>query len=245
MVKELKVIAGVKGTTLIMPSPGSIGFLGSLSADILISTFELKRIGELDAFQLEQLIGTKVYNESDVVVHSALEVYQGPLLPNITVLQVRSTPFVGYAVSFAKSLSSWIVDCDFKNIIMLTGLDKAKRVDSQITSSPLRYFSNFGMKSSLLDLRELEPTIPSHQLYAVTLPPGSGCGQFILNFLGDEKRDCTVLSYFTESGDNNIAAHELADATVRALNIESTKLTTPPSWIRLYGDPIQGKSEIF
>jgi hypothetical protein len=192
--------------------------LSSLSIDLLIETFSLARVAELNLPQLEQLIGTKVYSNVDDgnIVHSAIELYSGDLLDGCYVLQCRSAPIPGYAISFSKEITSWIVECGFKDVILLSGLDKSRRNDLQITSTPIRFVSccssqlaNVGkviesktmvQRANTANLKELEVVEPSHNLYPVNLPPGSGCGQFIMNLLKEHKLDIFALTYFTESG---------------------------------------------
>ena len=146
------------------------------------------------------MLGTKIYFDDDCI-HTAAELYQGESLPGYSVLQIRSQAISGYAVSFAKSVSDWIIECEFKRVILLTGLDKTRRVDSQITGSQLRYHANFKIDEELmqkakdLDLKALEDP-PS----SFALPPGTGSGQFILMNLVESKVDTLVLSFFVESG---------------------------------------------
>ena len=193
--------------------------LSSLSIDLLIETLCLARVAEFNLPQLEQLAGTKVYSTANDanVVHSVLELYSGgDSLAGCYLLQCRSAPISGYSVSFSKDITSWIVKSGFKNVIFLTGLDKRMRNDLQITSTPIRFFSSSShpladpakandkhvlvQRAKAVKLKELENVEPCHNLYPVNLPPGSGCGQFVLNMLIESNMDVFVLTYFTESG---------------------------------------------
>ncbi len=163
-----------------MGGPSSIAFLDGLSIDLLICTLGLKRMVTLSTPYIEGFVGQGVYQSGDATLYTALEVYQGSSLPGFSVLQFRSQIIEGHGVAFAHSLSSWIHDCSFSQLIILTGLDKRYRNDLQLNSSPIRYLASSNVDEALVkvvngfQIAVMEPVIDSHQLYPVTIPPGAG-----------------------------------------------------------------------
>lgn len=203
-ISSSKEIVGLKGTTLIIPGPGNIGYLGNLSIDLLINTLSFKRLAQLSCPYLPQIIGTRVYDEDDNQIYTTFELFQSDLIPSVTLLQLRSAPVSGYGVAFSKSLAEWIKESGFQETIVLTGLDKSRRSDEQLITSPLRYACTDRISQELKDkvtvagLKELEPIKEPHGLFKTRLSPGSGSTQFLFNEL--EEEPVLVISFFTQSG---------------------------------------------
>ncbi|KAJ3371046.1 Proteasome assembly chaperone 2 [Kappamyces sp. JEL0680] len=221
-----------------------MAFLDGLAIDLIICTLKLQRVATLDSSYIQQLVGVGVFQDDENDVHTAWEAFQGPALAGCTVLQLRSLPIEGHGLALAHALASFIQDCQFKDVIILAGLDKKYRNDRQLNSSPIRYVAVDSVSEALAtalkksDLIPMEAITDSHDLYPVTMPPGAGITQFIYNDLANTGVSLLVLTMFVEPGDNCTTAQMLVDAldTLVPLKPASFKgWTIPISWASLYG----------
>jgi proteasome assembly chaperone 2 len=229
---------------LIQPAPNGIGFLGQLAIDLLIHSFGFHRVGYLESSLIEQIVGSNCFSKEENTLYTAFELYQSPQHQGISILQLRSNCIQGHGVQFAKELNRWIESNRFRNVILLTGLDKTRRNDAQLNSSPLRYYSKDEMiqrKMNSLDVIELEPFENEGLPYVPLLPPGAGLTNFLL---AENKLPTLVLSYFTEVGDNNQPAEQLFQTVVSFLSLPKEQVKIPLSWSTLYG-PETNMRELF
>jgi hypothetical protein len=223
----------LENTRLLMPGPNGIGFLGQLSIDLLLSNLQFDRIGYLESDMIEPIFGTNCYNQRDS--YTAFELYQSVLYPNITILQLRSNCIKGYGQAFCSSLAEWIRDSKFQDVVLLTGLDKTRRNDAQLNSSPLRFLSNNEKLSDnavALAVQEMEAVDNEGIPYKAYLPPGSGLTNFLLEKL---KIPFIVLAWFTEVGDNSIPAQSVATKAAQLSQLLVKDIKVPESWEVLYG----------
>lgn len=90
----------------------------------------------------------------------------------------------------------------------------------------------------------METVEKAKTLYPVTLPPGAGITQFLMNELKESKIPAVVVTYFTEAGDNCTPAFALAESIFPLLSKKSS-LKTPWSWKKLYGEDSSDVQELF
>jgi predicted ATP-grasp superfamily ATP-dependent carboligase len=114
---------------LLIAGPNSIAYLGVICLDLLIQTVPFIRTGYLDSHLVEPIVGTSIYNGTDYL-STTFEVY---MYQGFTVVQLRSNVIKGYSMEFSKQLASWIKQNEFESITIISGLDKRRRNDTQLT----------------------------------------------------------------------------------------------------------------
>jgi hypothetical protein len=201
-------------------------------------------MGYLESALVEQIVGSNCFTKEENMLYTAFELYQSRQYQGVSILQLRSNCIRGHGVQFAKELNKWIESSGFSKVIVVTGLDKTRRNDAQLNSSPLRYYSNdvaieSNMKSS--EVLELEPFVNEGLPYIPRLPPGAGLTNF---FLIETKLPVLVLSYFTEVGDNSQPAQHLFQTVASYLGLAKREAKIPLSWSTLYG-PETNMRELF
>ncbi|XP_028765840.1 proteasome assembly chaperone 2 [Neltuma alba] len=234
-------------STLILPSL-SIGNVGQLAADLLVSSLGSERVGYLDDPYVLPCVGNDAYGpvpQGDLAL--SLEVYDSP--PNaLTIIQQRSPVVKGMMLEFAKNLSDFVAVCGKKHIVLLSSLDfgKWKRVDM---SSGLQIYylssaSGDGVdeKCEQLGWKKLQEYDPSqkHWKYLSDFAEGNATGEEI-SPLEDELEEenyyaslpfaalfsllkakglkVTCLLCYCSEGDNTADAYQLADAACKLLTL--------------------------
>ncbi|KZV52642.1 Clast3-related [Dorcoceras hygrometricum] len=117
-------------STLILPAL-SIGNVGQLAVDLLISSLQAERIGYLDDPNVLPCVGNDAYTASpggDLAL--PLEAYES-LSSGLTLVQQRSPVIKGMMIEYAKNLASFSAASGKKHVIILSSLDfgKWKSVD--------------------------------------------------------------------------------------------------------------------
>lgn len=123
-----KVQMPLKGK-LLMAGPNSMAYLGVICLDLLIQTVPFIRTAHLDSHLVEPIVGTSIYNGSNSL-NTTFEVYT---YRDFTIMQLRSNVIKGYSIEFSKQLASWIKQNDFESITIISGLDKRRRNDTQLS----------------------------------------------------------------------------------------------------------------
>jgi proteasome assembly chaperone (PAC2) family protein len=82
-------IENLENTTLVLPGPGSIGFLSSLSVDLMINTLKCERVAMIYSPYVDHIIGKGVFDD-DEKLHTAIELYK---VGDYSVLQLRLGTF--------------------------------------------------------------------------------------------------------------------------------------------------------
>ncbi|XJO75682.1 hypothetical protein BDV3_006323 [Batrachochytrium dendrobatidis] len=217
------------GTTLIMPGPNALGFVGQLTLDLLISTLKLQKVGSIDCPDVSAVVGIDSYGPWDPPsVRTAMEVYQGKTQSSqshsikeqvVTVLMIRS------------------------KVEKEKALDGTRRTDKQLGSSPLRYctvgseFSDQFPAALKLGWTAIESSSDIYTDTPCIIPPGGGLTRFILNEFKRKEMSLTVLSWFTFEGDNMDTVHSIANAVNDLVCLCSPKpqWLRPKSWDHIYG----------
>ncbi|KAL2913824.1 Proteasome assembly chaperone 2 [Polyrhizophydium stewartii] len=246
------------GTTLLLPGPNGLGFVGQLALDLVIATLKLKRIGFLDSADVEAVVGVDSYGAWDPpAVHTAMEVFQGrvgdgPGAETITVLQIRSRVEKGRGVAFAGALAAWIAASGFSRVLLATAFDGTRRSDAQLNSSPLRFVqtgpANAGAFPRIAELgwREMEPAEGLYTDSPSRIPPGGGLTRFLQDALTKRETPLTVLGWFAIEGDNMQDVCDLAAAIDALLQLrpKDEPWSQPRSWEHLYG-PLRFTRDLF
>jgi len=135
--------------TLVLPLL-SIGNVGQLVADLLIFNGKFEKVGYLDSPYVFPVVGNDSFTTNGGILTTNLEVFKHPDRP-ITIIQQRAPVIKKHNLDFVQSLVAWIKECKFKEVVILGSIDASRRIDIQMTSSPLRYVSSLSISTSSED----------------------------------------------------------------------------------------------
>ncbi|KAK3086850.1 hypothetical protein FSP39_024409 [Pinctada imbricata] len=209
----------------------SVGNVGQLATDLLISTLWMERIGYIHHESILPLVGNDpfAHPEADACkVVTSCEVYELKS-EDLVVIQQRA-PFVrGKATSFRKWLMSWIKEKGFSKVVILTSSHAHERLDRQLGGSQFRYMASkeiedkFGERFHSEELRwqQLEQRIsfpaPSNPQIDVdnstngmVYLPGGGIAKSLYEDCLKESIPAIVMLMFCSEGDNAPDALSLA-----------------------------------
>eukprot|EP01120_Amphizonella_sp_Union-15-10_P002808 TRINITY_DN13098_c0_g1_i1.p1 TRINITY_DN13098_c0_g1~~TRINITY_DN13098_c0_g1_i1.p1 ORF type:complete len:253 (+),score=39.73 TRINITY_DN13098_c0_g1_i1:82-840(+) len=135
----------------------SVGNVGQLALDVLISTSSAERVGYFYSSQVLPVVGNDAYDVSPSGVLSVnLEVFQ--LKENqVTLLQQRAPAKEGRREAFAEELVSWFKSGNFRQVVLLLSTDASRRMDSQLTGAQFRFLKT---DKSLLGLPNNSSWLP-------------------------------------------------------------------------------------
>ncbi|XP_034374097.1 proteasome assembly chaperone 2 isoform X2 [Arvicanthis niloticus] len=169
--------------TLLMPAV-SVGNVGQLAIDLIISTLNMCKIGYFYTDCLVPMVGNNPYateeeNSNELSINT--EVYSLPSR-KLVVLQLRSI-FIKYkSKSFCEKLLAWVESSSFARIIVLSSSHSYHRNDAQLRSTPFRYLltpclqKNVQNKIKSLNWLEMEKSrcIPemSDSEFCIRIPGG-------------------------------------------------------------------------
>ncbi|KAG6572009.1 Proteasome assembly chaperone 2, partial [Cucurbita argyrosperma subsp. sororia] len=139
--EEGKQVHG-KNSTLILPAL-SIGNVGQLAVDLLVSTMRATRIGYLDDPFVLPCIGNNAYEpfpHGELAL--PLEVYESTSNA-LTLVQQRSPVIKGKMVDFAKNLADFIASYGKMHVVLLSSLDfgRWQQIDTS-SGSQIHYLSS-------------------------------------------------------------------------------------------------------
>ncbi|XP_046356589.1 proteasome assembly chaperone 2-like [Haliotis rufescens] len=214
--------------TFILPCV-SVGNVGQLTADLVISTLWMERVGYIYHDSILPMVGNNPFAHHDANIcklTTSCEVYENES-NKLVVLQQRS-PFVkGKKKKFMTWLAEWTRLQKFRQVIILTSSYSEERLDVQLQGSQFRFVPSESMDRKCGDLfrttlgwQELERratptelTIDGSSQQKLLYMPGSGIAKQLFENL---KMDTSVvvMMMFCSEGDN---AHD-AVAMVTQLN---------------------------
>ncbi|KAF4100140.1 proteasome assembly chaperone 2 [Onychostoma macrolepis] len=243
-------VPSFKGFTLIMPAV-SVGNVGQLAVDLLISTLNMPRVGYFHTDCLTPMAGNNPYTDAAQLSTSA-EVYSHSDL-KLAVLQIR-TPIIQTKVrSFRKLMVSWIKSSGFLRSVLLSSSHAYHRDDQQLDGTPLRYLLTPSLQKEAaqrveeLGWREMErisafPGISDSEqrLYI----PGGGVTKAFYTDCCTEDISMAVMLIFCSEGDNIPDAFALVNHLNDWLHLlekptqGSVQWRVPPSWRLLFGSGI-------
>lgn len=247
-------VPSFKGFTLIMPAV-SVGNVGQLAADLIISTLNMSRVGYFHTDCLIPMAGNNPYATStedasqlstnaDVYSHSDLK---------LVVLQIRAPIIQTRVRSFRKLLVSWMKSCGFLRTVLLSSSHAYQRDDQQLFGTSVRYLLTpslhkvEGKRVEELGWREMErisvfPDISDSEqrLYI----PGGGITKALYTDCCAEDISMAVVLIFCSEGDNIPDAFTLINNVNDWLHLlekptqGSVQWRVPPSWSLLFGSGI-------
>ncbi|KAJ8412652.1 hypothetical protein AAFF_G00116030 [Aldrovandia affinis] len=243
-----------KECTLIMPAV-SVGNVGQLATDLIISTLNMSRVGHFHTDCLIPMAGNNPYamsaDDSNELC-TAAEVYSLPDL-KLVVLQIRTPLIQTKHKQFRKLIISWIKSSGFARTVLLSSSHAYQRDDQQIHNTPLRYLLSPAMQRIVSDdLKELQwremervalfPGVSDTEkrLYI----PGGGFTKGLYTDCCSEDVPLAVVLTFCSEGDNIPDAFALVNHLNDWLHLVakpsdvSSQWRAPWSWRLLFGSGI-------
>lgn len=252
-----------EGYSLVVPAV-SVGNVGQLATDVLISTLSLCKVGRLHDDSFLPVIGNDPFAAEDSCgkchLMTAVEVFASTT-HHLAVLQQRSPLVKEKRQQYVEKLMKWIKECKFTEVIVLTSSYSHERLDSQLTGTQLRYLmtpelltaSEAHVKESLKwEELELRPSlVGSHGEIdgeaSEVFMPGAGIAKMMYLKCLEEKIPVAVLLTFCSEGDNAGDALQLISYLnswkmwAKCEESETKKKVTlawklPSSWKLMYGN---------
>ncbi|ORZ18569.1 PAC2 family-domain-containing protein [Absidia repens] len=250
-------VQSLKGSHLLLPSV-SIGNVPQLTCDLIIHTLHLSRVGFIDSDAVIPVIGQ--YEDQSNGVSVPIEVYQSKDR-QWTVIQQRSPTLKGKKQSLISGLINFIESAQFAKVVLLTSLDAARRLDSQISSIPFRVVGDSASVQDIIqaiNVPELETEQQQQQdvdtnmtssASSPSLPSmhGAGIARSLYQQLLDAKVNVIMFCIFVLEGDNVQDSVEFANVLNTYYQIKSnganasSSWTPPKSWEYLFGTPFNAE----
>ncbi|KAJ3670128.1 hypothetical protein LUZ60_010452 [Juncus effusus] len=191
--------------SLLLPAL-SIGNVGQLAVDLLISSTEAKRVGFLDDSSILPCVGNDAFGpQPEGNLSVSLEAYESAS-NGLTLIQQRSPFIKGMMIQFARNMANFIKNLgNKKHIIILSSLDfsKKKKFDS---SSNIYYISNIGNdgfdpQCENLGYKKLEEYNPDQKRWKHIISLSEGLindqeSQTLIQEYEDENEPLTDFDYF-------------------------------------------------
>uniref|UniRef100_A0A8D2F4Q8 Proteasome assembly chaperone 2 n=1 Tax=Theropithecus gelada TaxID=9565 RepID=A0A8D2F4Q8_THEGE len=190
------------GFTLLMPAV-SVGNVGQLAMDLIISTLSMSKIGYFYTDCLVPMVGNNPY--------ATAEGNSTELSINLVALQLRSI-FIKYkSKPFCEKLLSWVKSSGCARVIVLWSSHSYQRNDLQLRSTPFRYLLTPSMQRSVqnkiksLNWQEMEksrciPEIDDSE-FCIHIP-GGGITKTLYDESCSKEIQMAVLLKFVSEGDN-------------------------------------------
>ncbi|KAI8082974.1 PAC2 family-domain-containing protein [Halteromyces radiatus] len=249
-------ISLLKDSQLLLPSV-SIGNVPQLTCDLIIHTLHLKRVGFISSDAVIPVVG-QYEDQQAIGISVPIEVYQSKDR-RWTVIQQRSPTLKGKKQSLISTLITFIASAGFSQVVILTSLDAARRLDSQISGIPFRVVGDVNTVQDIyqtIQVPNLEmPPTEQQQKEDIdmtsTLPPmpGAGIARSLYQQLQEKKTKVIMFCMFVLEGDNVQDSVELANLLNTYYHIKSKDTdinnsgawTPPKSWECLFGTPFNAE----
>ncbi|KAM4688586.1 proteasome assembly chaperone 2 [Discoglossus pictus] len=238
--------------TLLMPAV-SVGNVGQLAVDLVISTLNIPKVGFFYTDCLVPMVGNNPYatnEENAKELCTNAEVY-ALLSRKLVVLQLRSPIIKKKSKSFRQQLISWIKRCAFVKVILLSSSHAYQRDDQQLFGTPFRHLVTPILQKSVAEvLKELEwkememvssyPGLNDAE-QKISIPGGGFTKQLYSDCCSEGIQMAIVLKFCSE-GDNIPDAFALLNHVNDWLHLMeslhgdiATKWKVPSSWRLLFG----------
>lgn len=238
-------------STLILPAL-SIGNIGQLAVDLLISSLKAERIGYLDDPNVLPCVGNDAYTASpggDLAL--PLEAYESSS-SGLTLVQQRSPVIKGMMIEYARNLASFAASNEKKHVIVLSSLDFGRWKSVDMSSGlQIHYLSSSNADGSDNDcerfgwnrLQDYSPVKSTWKYLNELAEEGSMPDEdFSLEELGDDDYypslpfaalfsickakgiKVTCLLCYCSEGDNIPEAFYLAEATSKLVRLSQNEI---------------------
>jgi len=243
--------SSLKDYTLVMPAV-SVGNVGQLSVDLLISSVRPTKLAKLDHPVFIPVNGSDPYDEKEKDLATAAELYISHE-KQLVIFQIRSLLVKEYCTDFLNKLTQWMQSCLFAKTVLLTSCHSYERIDSQLVGSPYRYTTTASVKPETaetfknLGWTALETRRPvcSPQEKDILFYPGGGFTSQLYKLC--EKLDIALITLliFCAEGDNMGGVLLVANELNRWLKLvsmtesdnEIPRWKFPFSWKLFFGNP--------
>uniref|UniRef100_H2Y8M4 Proteasome assembly chaperone 2 n=1 Tax=Ciona savignyi TaxID=51511 RepID=H2Y8M4_CIOSA len=226
-----------ESSVLILPAI-SVGNVGQLACDLIISTLQLQKIGYFCPECFLPLVGSNPFSTAnDQKLSLTSEVFHSAE-HNITVLQFRSPLVKGKRKEFCEKLTTWAKVEKFSQLIILSSCHAFERKDNEITGSPFRCLISPTFKNlptqlnwGVFDKKENE------ELFI----PGGGFTKDLYKVCCDSELAVIVLLTYCSEGDNIPDAMLVLDQLNKWKEFcknENTNWITPISLSHMFGNPV-------
>uniref|UniRef100_A0A7G3AU98 Proteasome assembly chaperone 2 n=1 Tax=Lutzomyia longipalpis TaxID=7200 RepID=A0A7G3AU98_LUTLO len=226
---------------LIIPSV-CVGNVAQLSADLIVETLKMQKVGILWHPAVIPIIGPPAYwrdNKDTTTTACELFTMDPEAKQKISVLQIRSPLVATLMQDFFDQLMDFIEKQKFKEVIILSSSYAHEK--HLIEESPFEYsasdsfYGNHENKLTSLNWRRHSGQGFPHIL-------GGGFASQLFRGLQDKKIATMMLFKYVSEGDNSPDAKQMTNKLNEFLDVLPTKedgsarLTIPPSWKLLFGD---------
>ncbi|XP_055859216.1 proteasome assembly chaperone 2 [Episyrphus balteatus] len=225
----------LEGFTAIVPSIG-VGNAGQLACDLIISTLQLKRIGNIWHPALIPIAGPSAFQHDSQNKAASCEVYIDES-KKLLAIQLRSPLISKHLDDFHTNLVNLFQKCS-RVIILTSSFGYEKHT---IEASPFEYIANNVFKQNHADrLGELKWTEFSGEVVH-----GGGNAVKLYKALDASNVPALLLFKYVLEGDNSMDASqlvkqldELMEQELKISTVNGLKLTVPVSWKLLYGNEV-------
>jgi len=226
-----------RGYTFIVPTV-SVGNVGQLTVDLLVSTLQMKRVGLINDEALNPVIGSDPYadslssrvgtihlnqekdsHSSPLNLMTGCEIYESSA-HQLVIMQCRSPLISGRKYAFLRRLIAFIKEKEFAQTYFLTSTHAHERIDSQLRGNQFRYLATSSFcpsrpheTMSSLGWSQLEPRVNNHgddREDVNPYLPGGGSAKRAFLLCEAEGVAASVLVVFCSEGDNVPEAFLLA-----------------------------------
>lgn len=239
-------------STLVIPAV-SVGNVGQLACDLLISTLNARRVGFLHDDSPLPVVGSDPFTSVSTDQHShhmttAIEVFEC-VDSSVVIAQQRAPLIKGKQCQFVSRLVDWIVCSQFKMVIVLTSMFAYERQDVQLSGPQQRFLISPSLESDGLgwQLREqfkwigLEERQDTSSASSQIYMPGSGFAKRLYLRCTSAGVKMMVLLTFCDEGDNTQDACDLVTYLntmtrwILQSNSQTLALKFPQSWQHMFG----------
>ncbi|KAL2623415.1 hypothetical protein R1flu_003620 [Riccia fluitans] len=244
---------------LILPAL-SIGNVGQLATDLLISEPSMIKAGYLDDPYVLPCVGNDPIGlEPAGNLTVALEVFEDAK-NGLTIIQQRSPVVKGGMVEYAKHVAEWAETSGVKEVLILAGINSGKRERKEMMDGPRIYYVTNDTETSVFEqlgwkilehseaLNDADRFIqgPAEEVDGFLTDENYYAGQpFSLLYSCCKARGLkvTCVLTFCAEGDNIPDAYFVLDSIQRYLHqkngsiFDRTSVSVPLSWATVYGPP--------
>jgi len=213
--------------SLVMPAI-SVGNVGQLATDILISTTLAENLGVIYDESLLPMIGNDPYTNGDTnnscKLSSSCDVYHAKA-ENLVIIQQRATFVKGKRKMYRDKLIKWIKEMKFAKVVLLSSTYSHIRTDQQLAGSQFRYLATSKAKENCKtdnSWTELEDTSDEFGRMSKNLP-GSGITKTLYTDCSEKDVPLIVVLMFCSEGDNAPDALRMIDFANNTLNVINIK----------------------
>ncbi|CAN6459929.1 unnamed protein product [Victoria cruziana] len=154
-------------STLVVPAL-SIGNVGQLAVDLLISSLRADRVGYLNDPSVLPCVGNDAYGPvPQGVLALPLEVYEVSS-SELSIIQQRSPVIKGMMIEFSRNLASYAATTGKQHVVVLSSLDSGKKQKCDDSRSHIYYISSGRQDGSddfceKLGWKRLQEYAPDHK----------------------------------------------------------------------------------